>query len=114
MLYYLDTSSQIRRIVKSTGLVDNNYKTSERSFDNTLRDFINGELYKRILNTRISSAVKRKESLTMTFNTDGISLSESSTLIIWPCFETLNEIISQKRFFVENTILYGKKICKLQ
>ena len=114
MFYYLDTSSQIRRIVKNTGLVDNNYKTSERSSDNTLRDFIDGELYKRILNSRIGSAVKRKESFTITFNTDGISLSESSTLSIWPCFGTINEIILKGRFCIENIILYGKKISKLQ
>ena len=114
MFYYLDTSSQIRRIVKNTGLVDNNYKTSERSSDNTLRDFIDGELYKRILNSRIGSAVKRKESFTMTFNPNGISLSESSTLSIWPCFGAINEIIPQEKFCVENIILYGKKICKLQ
>jgi hypothetical protein len=114
MFYYLDTSSQIRRIVKNTGLVDNNYKTSERSSDNTLRDFIDGELYKRILNSRIGSAVKRKESFTMTFNIDGISLSESSTLSIRPCFGAINEIIPQEKICVENIILYGKKICKLQ
>ena len=113
MFYYLDTSSQIRRIVKNTCLVDNNYKTSERSSDNTLRDFIDGELYKRILNSRIGSAVKRKESFTMTFNTDGISLSESSTLSIWPCFGTINEIVSQERFCVDNIILYGKLFSRI-
>ena len=78
MFYYLDTSSQIRRIVKNTGLVDNNYKTSERSSDNTLIDFIDGELYKRILNSRIGSAVKRKESFTMTFNNFSTTINKAT------------------------------------
>ena len=61
------------------GYIENNYKTVQSSSENTLRDFLDGELYKRILNSRIGTAIKRKEAFTMTFNLDGISLSESST-----------------------------------
>lgn len=75
--------------------------------DNVLRDFIDGGIYNRLLNSRIGNALKRKEAFTMTFNTDGISLSNSSTLSIWPCFGTINEIVSQERFCVDNIILYG-------
>ena len=80
MFYYIDTTTQITHIVKNTGLLEKNYRTAQSSSDNTLRDFLDGEFYKRILNSRIGSAIKRKEAFTMNFNTDGISLSETSTL----------------------------------
>ena len=75
-----------------------------------MRDLINRALYKRLLNSRIGNALTRKEAFTMTFNTDGISLSESSTLSILPCFDTINEIVPQERFSVDNIILNCKHI----
>jgi hypothetical protein len=113
MFYYLDTTSQIRRIFKKGGLLDINNKTLAPADDNVLRDFIDGGLYNRLLNSRIGNALKRKEAFTMTFNTDGISLSNSSTLSIWPCFGTINEIVSQERFCVDNIILYGSYFSRI-
>ena len=113
MFYYLDTTSQIRRIFKKVGLLDINIKTLETADYNALRDFIDGALYNRLLNSRIGKALKRKEAFTMTFNSDGISLSDSSTLSIWPCFGTINEIVPQERFCVDNIILYGKYFSRI-
>ena len=86
----------------------------ESSSDNTVRDFLDGELYKSVLNSRVGSAIKQKEAFTMTFNTEWKSLSESSTLSIWPCFGTINEKLPQERFCVDIIILYDKKFIKIE
>jgi|688.fasta_scaffold1145989_2 hypothetical protein len=104
MFYYLDIASQIRRIATNVSLLE---RRIERNSNEILSDIVDGELYKRILESRIGREINRKEAFTMTFNTDGISLSDSSSLSIWPCFGSINEIASNERFCVDNIILFG-------
>jgi hypothetical protein len=48
-----------------------------------LKFFDNKASYSKEL--AIGRAINRKEAFSMTLNTDGISLSDCSSLSIWPC-----------------------------
>ena len=48
-----------------------------------------------------------------TLNTDGISLSENSTLSMWPVYAVMNEINPNERFCIDNVIVVGKKLILL-
>jgi hypothetical protein len=52
-----------------------------------MRDITDGSLYKKILKSNIGRLIKQKEAFTLTLNTDGISLSENSTLSRWPVYK---------------------------
>ena len=78
MFYYLDTTSQIRRIARNVSLLE---ITVKRNSNDLLSDIVDGELYKRILESRIGRAINRNEAFTMTFNIYRVSLSDSSQLI---------------------------------
>lgn len=104
MFYYLNLESQIRRISKNVGFIN---KPFEMNSDNVLRDIVDGCLYKKLLDSKIGDKIKNREAFTLTLNTDGISLSENSTLSMWPVFACINEISPQERFCVDNVIILG-------
>lgn len=45
--------------------------------------------------------------ITLTINTDGMSIYKSSNVTLWPVYLTLNQIKSSKRFKLNNVILAG-------
>jgi hypothetical protein len=61
----------------------------KRNSNEILSDNFDCKLYKRILKSRIGRAINRKEAFTMTFNTKGKGLSDSSSLSIWPYFSLI-------------------------
>ena len=48
----------------------------------SLKDLTDRLFYKKICNTSIGYLIRKKVAFTLTINTDGISLSETSTLCI--------------------------------
>jgi hypothetical protein len=108
MFYFLDTTCQIKKISKSVNLFKNDGTMNEN--DHLLRDITDGSLYKKILKSNIGRLIKKKEAFTLTLNTDGISLSENSTLSMWPVYAVINEINPNERFCIDNVIVVGKKL----
>ncbi len=108
MFYFLDTTCQIKKISKSVNLFKNDGTMNEN--DHLLRDITDGSLYKKILKSNIGRLIKQKEAFTLTINTDGISLSENSTLSMWPVYAVINEINLNERFCIDNVIVVGKKL----
>ena len=108
MFYFLDTTCQIKKISKSVNLFKNDGTMNEN--DHLLRDITDGSLYKKVLKSNIGRLIKQKEAFTLTTNTDGISLSENSTLSMWPVYAVINEINPNERFCIDNVIVVGKKL----
>jgi hypothetical protein len=108
MFYFLDTTCQIKKISKSVNLFKNDGTMNEN--DHLLRDITDGSLYKKVLKSNIGRLIKQKEAFTLTINTDGISLSENSTLSMWPVYAVINEINPNERFCIDNVIVVGKKL----
>lgn len=108
MFYFLDTTCQIKKISKSVNLFKNDGTMNEN--DHLLRDITDGSLYKKVLKSNIGRLIKQKEAFTLTLNTDGISLSENSTLSMWPVYAVINEINPNERFCIDNVIVVGKKL----
>ena len=107
MFYFLDLSSQLKRIFKKNNLENRKLKISD---DGIIRDFYDGDLYQTLLssNQDLAQAVKRNRAFTMQLNTDGISVSDSSNLSIWPVYLVVNEIEHEERFCFENIAIAGK------
>ena len=51
--------------------------------------------------------LSRKENISFTWNTDGISVFKSSNYSIWPIYLAINELPLDKRWNSNNTILAG-------
>ncbi|RNA12965.1 hypothetical protein BpHYR1_052467 [Brachionus plicatilis] len=96
MDYQLDIEDQLRNIFNANNLFDHKNNTTENDF---IEDIIDGNIYQNILKN------EREDFFTFLINTDGISLSEKSSLCIWPVFLTLNEVPLNKRFCLENVIV---------
>ena len=105
MFYYLNTVSQIKRIASNINLLENNLNLN--TDDEILKDITGGLLYKNLLESEIGESLKKSEAFTFTINTDGISLSENSTLSMWPVYLVINEIKPEERFCFENVIIAG-------
>ena len=108
MFYFLDTTCQIKKISKSVNLFKNDGTMNEN--DHLLRDTTDGSLYKKVLKSNIGRLIKQKEAFTLTINTDGISLSENSTLSMWPVYAVINEINPNERFCIDNVIVVNNLI----
>lgn len=57
--------------------------------DNVIRDICDGKIYQSLKKEN-----RRKNALTITFNTDGASLFQSTGGSLWPIFYIVNEIVS--------------------
>ena len=108
MFYFLDTTSQIKRISKNVNLFENDERRRMSENTEKLRDITDGLLYKKILNGEVGNLIRKKEAFTLTLNTDGIGLSENSTLSMWPVYTVINEIKAGERFCFDNVIIVGR------
>ena len=77
-----------------------------KSYKNTLKYNLNeaGFIKSSILN-RIHQT--NEDTLTLTINTDGVQIFNSSHIDTWPMYVTINEIKPSLRFNVENICLLG-------
>jgi hypothetical protein len=105
MFYNLNIEEQLRNIMQKFC-----YSELGRSSqnENELTDFVDGKLYKKLLESEDGAAFKNKEAFSFLTNTDGISFCSKSNLQIWPLFLVVNELPVEKRFAVENVVLAGK------
>jgi hypothetical protein len=70
----------------------------------TLKDIYDGKIYQ----SQISAGkLGQKNQISFSFNTDGISPFQSSTVTIWPIYLVINELPIHIRFKMENVILLG-------
>jgi hypothetical protein len=102
MYYYFDIKKQIRRIFKNKAI----FKIKQNKSDDII-DTDDGAIYKEILQTTDGKMILNKKAFTFSLNSDGISVSSSSNKSIWPVYLTINEILPEKRFNINNVIVAG-------
>ncbi|CAF1027826.1 unnamed protein product [Brachionus calyciflorus] len=86
--YHLNIRSQIDSILKS----QNDILDFEENTDN--------EIYRKI-------SSNHNNFITLTINTDGMSVFKSSKTTIWPVYLTINQLDKQHRFKLKNVLLAG-------
>jgi hypothetical protein len=70
----------------------------------TLNDIYDGRIYQEQIQ---SGNLGKKNQISFSFNTDGISPFQKSTVTIWPIYLVINELPINHRFKMENVILLG-------
>ena len=106
MYYHYDIQAQLKRIFKKIDEKDL-VNSSSRQDSNRIFDFYDGAIYQNLLKSQNGDSFRKKESLTLMLNTDGISRSIKSNQTIWPIFLVVNELSSQNRFCIDNVIVAG-------
>jgi len=84
--------------------VENKTKTFDENYINDVSD---GSVYQNFRTAIESSVMDFQNVYSFSFNTDGISLADKSTLSIWPFFLNINEISLSERYHIDNTIICG-------
>jgi hypothetical protein len=104
MCYFLNIASQLERIFKSKNLEN---RKIEKSINLKIIDVYDGTLYQDVIgsNPRLADLFYNNKASSMLLNTDGISVSESSNLSIWPILLVINEIEPERRFCFENIVI---------
>ena len=80
-------------------------KYEEYNNEKKLVDFMDGTIYKKLIQSEDCNLIKRIEALSLTLITDEISAFNDSKITIWPFYLTINEIRKEERFLIENTVL---------
>ena len=101
MFYNLSITQQIQRIFNNNQFLDN----PRSSNLNTLKGIEDGNIYKRLLDSKDGKWIKLKQAYTFLINTDGIAISEKSNLTIWPVYLVINELPYEKRYCIDNVIV---------
>ena len=110
MIYYLEMKSQLKRIIKNLGLLEETkYSNCNSKSSSSIKDIKDGLAYQRILSSVHGALIKKNEAFTFTMNTDGVTISEEENLTIWPVYLAINEIDVQSRFCLENMVIVGKR-----
>jgi hypothetical protein len=104
MYYHANIENQIKEILESVNLL----KHEEHNSENKLVDFIDGTLYKKLIQSEDGILFKKNEAISLNLNTDGISTFNKSKNTIWPFYLIINEICIEERFLVENMVLADK------
>jgi hypothetical protein len=105
MYYHANIENQLKEIFKNASILK--YKPSNN--ENELTDFIDGKIYRKLLESEDGELFKKNEAFSFIINTDGISVCSKSKLTIWPFYLAINEIPIEDRFLIENMVLAGKK-----
>jgi hypothetical protein len=71
----------------------------------TLTDITDGRIYQKMITNDPNDGFLNRKALSFLINTDGISLSNSSNLTIWPVYLVINEVPIESRFLIDNVIL---------
>ena len=103
MYYHANIENQIKEILESVNLL----KPEEHNSENKLVDFMNGTLYKKLIQSEDGILFKKNEAISLNLNADGISTLNKSKITILPFYLTINEIRIEERFLVENMVLAG-------
>ena len=85
----MDPSTQIVDLLQTNSGYYNSVMNGTRT-GNVIRDIYDGKLYRRFVKSLDSSV--QKNYVSVTFNTDGAPIFESSSYSIWPIYIMLNEL----------------------
>ena len=80
------------------------FSRKKKNNDN-IEDIYDGSNYQQHM--KDGKFLSRKENISFTWNTDGISVFKSSNYSIWPIYLAINELSLDKRWNSNNTILAG-------
>lgn len=69
--------------------------------------FAASDVSSQILDVLSRNTVVRKGTFTLTMNTDGVPLYNSSSVSLWPVFLVINELQPSERFLMQNVIVWG-------
>ena len=73
--------------------------------EHNIEDIYDGELYKR--HTGINGILSDERNISLTWNTDGISVFKSSKFTLWPLYFVVNELPYKERISKDNMIFAG-------
>ena len=102
MYYHANIENQLREICQNASFLK-----YTRNNETELTDFIDGQIYKNLIESEDGELFKRNEAFSLVLNTDGISVCNKSKLTIWPFYLAINEIHKEDRFLIENMVLAG-------
>jgi hypothetical protein len=105
MYYHVNIDNQLKEIFKNARLL--NY---EQNSGENLEDFVDGEIYKKLIASEDGEFFRQKRAFSFIMNTDGISICTKSKLTIWPFYLAINEIIKEDRFLIQNMVLAGLSV----
>ena len=101
----MNIEQQIRKILKSNNILNSKHSLENSSSDK-LRDIYDGRIYQNLYE-KFKNKFNNREMFTFLLNTDGIAISDSSKLTMWPVYLVINELPLETRFTTENIILAG-------
>lgn len=89
---------------KKLPITSNKFKEIDNRNEQIISDVYDGSLYKQFR----SSVNFSPCTYSFTLNTDGVKLCDKSNLTLWPVYLIINELDSEERFYIYNTIIVGK------
>jgi hypothetical protein len=104
--YYFSCEEQIKTLFNKGKLPisKNRFVIIDNRSLETISDVYDGELYKKYRRSIQNST----NAYSFTISTDGVNLCDKSNLSIWPVYLVINELDSEERFYIYNTIIAGK------
>ncbi|XP_052128883.1 uncharacterized protein LOC127751366 [Frankliniella occidentalis] len=107
--YFLEIplEHQIRTLFKRKGFADNilSRLTRKKEHPNNIEDIYDGQLYKELVDSGFFS--ENKYNFTLTWNSDGVPVFNSSKTSMWPIYFVINELPFKLRFKKSNVLLGG-------
>lgn len=98
----LPVGKQIQEFLAKPGLKF--VSRSDRN-PNVISDICDGEIYKKL--SQPGFPLENEDNVTVSFNTDGVSVHKSTTNSLYPIWLYVNEVVPEQRFKQENLILAG-------
>ncbi|CAF0766894.1 unnamed protein product [Brachionus calyciflorus] len=105
IFYWFNLEEQIKRLFKKKILPTFMLKTNLSS---NIEDIYDGNIYKEYRKNLVynnNQLIEKNYSFIL--NTDGIELSQKSTISIWPVYLAINELPIQNRYFIDNILIAG-------
>ncbi|KAK3918031.1 TBC1 domain family member 23 [Frankliniella fusca] len=105
MFIHFPLVPQIKRMCRRPNFFrDIEYKSTRvKQNDNNLEDIYDGQAYKEA-EKQFSVG---DTNLTLTWNTDGLQIFNSSLMSLWPFYFVINELSPKKRYLTENMLIGG-------
>lgn len=99
--------SQLEKMFKRDGFYDslNHRFTRTKKNPNNYEDIYDGEIYKQL--SRENNILSNPSNISLTWNTDGVSIFKSSKYCIWPFYFMINELPHYLRSKMQNVLLGG-------
>lgn len=97
---------QLRKLFSKPGFYnDIQFRHNRDKKGDRISDIFDGELYKKL--SQPPNVLSSRDSISFTWNTDGVPVFKSSNFSLWPLYLVINELPPKKRFSKDNMILAG-------